>query len=150
MTDTDAIHRTITIAAPIDRVWAYLTERDKIAAWLMPNTFVPETGRRFTMDCPPGIGSGAPIACAVTECVPPADGRARLAYTWAIDRPPIETLLTIELTGTAATTRLDLVHSGWSQLDPADAYVRDRHEQGWDVLLTQHLMPLVVGKAPGA
>ncbi|MCP4305606.1 MAG: SRPBCC domain-containing protein [bacterium] len=143
----DAIRRSITIQAPIDRVWAYLTESDKIAAWLMPNTFSPVAGRSFTMDCPPGIGSGAPVQCEVTELRPPTRSGARLAYTWTIDQPPTETLLTIDLTRTGDATRLDLEHSGWEQLGPEDSYVRDRHEQGWDMLLNQRLLPLVTGES---
>ena len=48
------IHRSITIFALIDDVWEYLIEADKIAEWLMPNTFVAQEGHQFTMDCPPG------------------------------------------------------------------------------------------------
>lgn len=143
----DAIRRSITIQAPIDRVWAYLTERDKIAAWLMPNTFAPVAGRHFTMDCPPGIGSGAPVECEITELQPPTATGARLAYTWTIDQPLIETLLTIDLTATGDATRLDLEHSGWQKLGPEDGYVRDRHEQGWDRILSQRLVPRLTGES---
>ncbi|WP_136658178.1 SRPBCC domain-containing protein [Nitratireductor sp. XY-223] len=136
------IHRSITIAALIDDVWAYLTESDKIAQWLMPNTFVAKPGHAFTMDCPPGIGSGAPVRCEVMELQPPEKGRARLAYTWVIDEPYTETLLEIELIEVARETRCDLVHSGWR--DGKDA-LRDRHEEGWDVLLDTRLRSLLEG-----
>jgi uncharacterized protein YndB with AHSA1/START domain len=144
----DTIRRSIIIDAPIDRVWAFLTETDKIAAWLMPNTFQPEAGAHFTMDCPPGIGSGAPVQCSVREIRPPAAGRARLVYSWEIDEPLIETVLAIDLSEKGDATRLDLVHSGWDQLGPEDGYVRDRHEQGWDMLLAHRLIPLVTGEPP--
>ena len=129
------IRKSTTYSAPIGRVWSYLTEPDKIAKWLMPNTFQPVLGHEFTMDCPPGIGSGAPVQCRVTAFAPPQNGRAKLAYSWAIDSPPIETLLTIDLQDDGGVTRLDLVHAGWDGLGPADMYVRDRHQQGWDHLL---------------
>jgi uncharacterized protein YndB with AHSA1/START domain len=129
------IRRSLVIDAPIDSVWAYLTQSDKIAQWLMPNTFEAREGHVFTMDCPPGIGSGAPVDCVVKEIAPPADGRARLVYSWTIDEPLVETLLAIDLASEGAGTRLGLVHSGWEVLGPSDAYVRDRHEQGWDMLL---------------
>ncbi len=65
-----------------------------------------------------------------------------------VHRPrPTETLLTIDLTKTGDAARLDLKHSGWEQLGPEDSYVRDRHEQGWDMLLNQRLMPLVTGES---
>lgn len=144
----DAIRRSITIDAPIDLVWVHLTQSDRIAAWLMPNTFEPEAGARFTMDCPPGIGSGAPVTCQIREIKPPAAGRARLVYSWEIDQPEIETLLTIDLKEESGGTRLDLIHSGWDRLGPEDAHVRDRHEMGWDQLLAHRLVPLVTGAAP--
>ena len=130
------IRKSVEFAAPIGRVWAWLTESEKINAWLMPNTFRAEVGARFTMDCPPGVGSGAPIACEVRECVPPAAGRARLVYTWVFDRPPpLSTLLEIDLEEAGGTTRLRLVHSGWEALEPDEAFVRDRHDKGWDMRL---------------
>jgi uncharacterized protein YndB with AHSA1/START domain len=129
------IRRSVAIDAPIDDVWAYLTQSDKLAQWLMPNTIEPRLGHVFTMDCPPGIGSGAPVECVVKEIAPPANGRARLVYSWTIDQPFVETLLAVDLRAENGGTRLDLVHSGWGALGPDDAYVRDRHEQGWDMLL---------------
>ena len=139
------IRRTIEFKAPIDRVWSYLTTSDKIARWMMPNTFEAVHGREFTMECPPGIGSGAPVECVVTDLAAPKDSRARLAYSWAIDRPPLITMLTINLVEQGGITTLDLVHSGWEELGPDDAYVRDRHEQGWDHLLGTLLRPLLEG-----
>lgn len=146
----DAIQRSITIGAPIERVWACLTETDKIAAWLMPNTFAAEAGRAFTMDCPPGIGSGAPIQCVVMELRPPSDGRARLVYTWEIDEPLIETVLAIDLHEADGVTRLDLVHSGWGALRPEDIHILRRHEEGWDYLIANFLVPLATGRPPAA
>jgi uncharacterized protein YndB with AHSA1/START domain len=76
MTD---IRRTINFKASIGRVCAYLTESDKIARWLMPNSFQLIDGHVFTMDRPPGIGSGAPVACQIRQFAPPRGGRARLS-----------------------------------------------------------------------
>lgn len=139
------IKRTVEFKAPIDRVWDYLTDSDKIAQWMMPNSFQPVDGRVFTMDCPPGIGSGAPVKCIVTVLEAPAANRARLAYSWAIDQPPLTTMLTIDLHEQSGVTTMDLLHSGWEALGQADGYVRDRHEQGWDHLLGNQLRPLVEG-----
>jgi uncharacterized protein YndB with AHSA1/START domain len=134
------IHRSITIVALIDDVWAFLTESDKIAQWLMPNTFEAEQGHAFTMDCPPGIGSGEPVHCEVKELEPPEHGRARLVYTWVIDNPFTETLLEIDLIEIANTTRCDLVHSGW---DEGESDLRTRHAMGWDFLLGTKLRELL-------
>jgi len=137
------IRRTIDFKAPIDRVWTFLTDSDKIAQWMMPNNFLPVDGREFSMDCPPGIGSGAPVKCIVTALEAPADRRAHLAYSWTIDKPPLTTTLTMKLLEGDGITTLDLVHSGWEQLGPEDGYVRDRHDQGWDMLLEMRLRPLL-------
>lgn len=139
------IRRSVDFDAPIERVWAFLTEPEKIAQWLMPNTFSAVAGHAFTMDCPPGIGSGAPIECEVLRIEPPHGGRAHLTYTWAIDAPALKTVLTLDLNQEGGTTRLELVHSGWEPLAPSDMHVRDRHEQGWDALLEMRLRPLLEG-----
>ena len=109
----------------------------------MPNSFQPIDGHVFTMDCPPGIGSGAPVACQIREIAPPSDGRARLAYTWTIDQPLTETLLVIDLNERDGTTTLELDHEGWDDLGPAGRHLRERHEQGWGLLLEDALRPLV-------
>ncbi|MEP3279151.1 MAG: SRPBCC domain-containing protein [Stappiaceae bacterium] len=134
------ILRSTQIKAPIEDVWSYLTVPEKIAQWLMPNTFSAEPGHRFTMDCPPGIGSGAPIDCEVKEISPPRDGRARLVYSWIIDSPRTETLLEIDLMEAAGVTHLDLVHSGWAE---GESELKTRHAQGWDHLLETALRRLL-------
>ena len=57
-----------------------------------------------------------------------------------IDSPYTETLLEIDLVEVAETTRCDLVHSGWAAGESA---LRDRHEQGWDMLLNTRLRGLL-------
>jgi uncharacterized protein YndB with AHSA1/START domain len=126
------IVRTLKIDAAIADIWPYLIESDKISQWLMPNTFEAEEGHTFTMDCPPGIGSGAPVECEIKELVQPSAGRARLVYTWVIDSPYTETLLEIDLMEVSGVTTLDLVHSGW---DEGGNDLRTRHAMGWDHLL---------------
>jgi len=133
----NAIVRSVDINSGIEKVWAFITQADKIAQWLMPNTFVGAVGTKFTMDCPPGVGSGAPVACEVRELRPPANGLARLVYTWVIDQPLTETLLEIDLTQMQGFTRLALVHSGWA---PGESELRSRHENGWDFLLGTRLV----------
>ena len=137
------IRRTISFNAPIGRVWAYITDSEKIARWLMPNDFLPTDGHAFKMDCPPGVGSGAPVTCQIRQIAPPSDGRARLSYTWTIDQPLTETLLTIDLHERDGTTTMDLVHSGWNDMNAAGRALLDRHGDGWTMLLNQALRPLV-------
>ena len=130
------IHESVQIAASIEEVWAYFTQSDKIAEWLMPNTFQAGLGETFTMDCPPGIGSGAPISCEIQELSAPADGAARLVYTWVIEDPRADTLLDISLRQVNDTTYVDIIHSGWPD---GEEELRTRHEMGWKHLLGDRL-----------
>ena len=135
------IVRSMQIEAQIGDVWSYLTQPEKIAQWLMTNTFSAEVNHKFTMDCPPGIGSGAPIDCEVKEISPPnKNGRARLVYTWVIDKPFTETLLEIDLLEVSGSTNLDLVHSGWAE---GESELHTRHAQGWDHILETVLRGLL-------
>ena len=140
----DDIRQSVSFNAPIERVWNFLTDSELIAKWLMPNTFQAELGHVFSMDCPPGIGSGAPIRSVVTELAPPAGAKsARLSYTWEIDQPALHTEVRIELSEAGGVTRLDLVHSGWQDLAPEHEHIHRRHADGWVHLLGQVLRGLV-------
>ncbi len=140
----DDIRQSVSFKAPIERVWAALTDTEIIAKWLMTNTFQAELGHVFSMDCPPGIGSGAPIRSVVTELDPPAGAKsARLSYTWEIDQPVLHTEVRMELSEADGLTRLDLVHSGWQDLAPEHEHVHRRHADGWVHLLGQALRQLV-------
>lgn len=130
------IHESVQIEAPIEEVWTYFTDSAKIAEWLMPNSFKLQHSGTFTMDCPPGIGSGAPIACEIREFSAPSDGAARLVYTWVISEPRTETVLEVTLQQINQTTHVDIVHSGWP--DRGDE-LRTRHEMGWKHLLGERL-----------
>lgn len=129
------IRRSVLLRAPIALVWDYLTQADKIALWLMPNDFEPVSGHNFTMQCDPAMGSGSQIQAEVLEIDPPR----RLVYSWLIEIPPLETVLSIDLTEDDAGTRLDLVHSGWAGLASDQGELTSRHEMGWDFMLNERL-----------
>jgi uncharacterized protein YndB with AHSA1/START domain len=126
------IIRSVEINADIDEVWGFLTESDKIAMWLMPNTFEAVADQYFTMDCPPEAGTGEKLECQINEIELPANGNARLEYSWRISNPPTETLVEVNLIEVAGVTRLDLVHSGWEE---GESELRSRHAMGWDHFL---------------
>ncbi|MFS4579934.1 SRPBCC family protein [Phaeobacter sp. C3_T13_0] len=130
------VHENIQIHAVIDDVWPYFTDSTKIAEWLMPNTFQMQEGAAFTMDCPPGIGSGDPVECEIREISPPKNGAARLIYSWVISEPRAETVLEINLRQVNETTHVDIVHSGWPK---GEDDLRTRHEMGWAHLLDVRL-----------
>ena len=51
------IDAAVVYRHPIERVWAALTSSEALAAWLMPNDFVPEVGHRFTLRTRPAAAS---------------------------------------------------------------------------------------------
>ena len=140
------IRRSLLLEAPIELVWSYLTESDKLAEWLMPNTFQPIAGHDFTMRCAPMDGSSGIVQAKVMEIEAPR----RLVYSWIIDVPPLETLVAIDLKPEESGTRLTLVHSGWEGLADDAIHVRERHAMGWDHLLATALAAALAASAPAA
>lgn len=93
------IDLTARYAHPIERVWRALTSSEALAAWLMPNDFVPEAGHRFTFTTKPAPGFDGTVHCQVLEI----DAPTRMVWSWK--GGPIDTTLTFTLTphGTDAT-----------------------------------------------
>lgn len=48
-----SINHTLTFIQPANEVWAYLTDPDLMAIWLMKNDFRPEVGHQFRFITPP-------------------------------------------------------------------------------------------------
>ena len=63
-----------------NEVWAYLTEAELIALWLMPNNFVPKLGQefQFTAKPIPSLDLDGIFHCEILELVP----FQKLVYTW--------------------------------------------------------------------
>ncbi|PYI51939.1 SRPBCC family protein [Paenibacillus flagellatus] len=117
------IRQTITLNAPIRKVWDAVATSEGIAAWFMPNDFRPEPGYEFTLEAGP-FGKSP---CKVTELDPPR----RLSFSWGKDWT-----LTFELIETGDKTEFTLIHSGWSadqvtEFGEPHTVVRERMEQGW-------------------
>jgi uncharacterized protein YndB with AHSA1/START domain len=123
--DQSVVHE-VTYPYPPERVWRALVDPGELAAWLMPNDFVPVVGRQFTMSCDP-YGT---IEAELLELEPPR----RLACRWIASFG--DTLVTMELTATDGGTRLRVEHRGWGEANVAD---RDRFDHGWTDKLTAGL-----------
>ena len=117
------IKREIVIEAPVEKVWEHITVPEKIAGWLMRTDFAPVVGKDFSLNCE---HQGA-IPCTVKEIVP----HQKLAYSFKLKSPPIETLVTITLLKEGKNTRLTLVHSGWDALPPSEQGAADQYGSGW-------------------
>lgn len=135
----DEIRKSITMQAPIKLVWDFITDPEKIAQWLMPNDFKATKGAEFGMQCMLKDGSAGQIPAKVIEIEP----TFKLVYSWQVLEPVIDTIVSITLRETDNGTKLDLIHSGWSQLLVQDEEVRTLHDNVWSMLLEQKLKGLV-------
>jgi uncharacterized protein YndB with AHSA1/START domain len=117
------VRREILINAPVARVWAHITDPQKIAGWLMPNNFEAAVGREFFLKCE----HEEKILCVVKEIIPDQ----RLVYSFRSETIKVETLVTITLAQEGKSTRLILVHSGWDALPPGEQGMADNYDGGW-------------------
>lgn len=127
--ETLDITRTIDIDAPIERVWATLTETDLISQWFGDSTEFEaiEGGGGFF-----GWNSHGKFRVVVERVDPPHT----LVYRWAHREPDADptptnsTVVRFELTEIAGGTRLDLRETGFENLaDPQTAHAEN--SGGW-------------------
>ncbi|MBJ7340724.1 SRPBCC domain-containing protein [Mycolicibacterium sp.] len=123
------ITRSIDITAPVEKVWAAITEPDLIAQWF---------GDTAEFDATPGASGefgwrdhGGAFRIVVEH----VDKPKTLVYRWArefgVDPTPANsTLVRFDLTATADGTRLDLLETGFEELsDPEGA--QSGNVKGW-------------------
>jgi len=117
------IRHTLTLKAPIDKVWQAVATSEGIAAWFMPNNFEPALGYEFQLNAGP-FGMSP---CKVTELDPPH----RLSFNWGKDWT-----LTFELVEQGEHTEFTLIHGGWTadqvtEFGETHELVRGRMDNGW-------------------
>lgn len=96
---------------PRERVWAALTDRDALGAWLMPNDFEPTVGHAFTFRTDPAPGFDGTVHATVLRLDPPSC----LEISWR--GGPLDTTVRFELSETAGGgTLLILRHEGFAGL----------------------------------
>ena len=131
MTGLRDIEAQVEIAAPIDRVWACLTDEGLVAHWLGCLGFKPQVGTVFYMQADgakraAGDVSGA-THCEVEALSPPHS----LRFSWFMPGTP-KTHVEIVLAETAGGVTARLVHTGWDQFNADE--LRGIHEMlsgGW-------------------
>ncbi|MES1171087.1 MAG: SRPBCC domain-containing protein [Actinomycetota bacterium] len=124
------VSRSITIAAPPERVWEAITKPEHIAKW---SSFTP------TMDRVAVGGSGAWVLenygstpITIEEVDPPFT----ITYRWgpsgadAVD-PAETTTFVFTLEAVPGGTRLTVVESGFERIADVAAQL-ESHRQGWD------------------
>ena len=135
-----AVRRSITIQAPMDRVWEAITDARHIAAWFgqsaVLDTVAVGAGGVFSFD---GFGD---FPVLIEELEPPR----LIAYRWSNDnasavdpaRVSLErsTVFRFTLEPAGAGTRLTVVETGFDSLaDPAAGMESNRG--GWDAELDE-------------
>jgi uncharacterized protein YndB with AHSA1/START domain len=136
----DRIEREITIAAPVERVWAVLTEPEHVGTWF-------GQGKPIEIDLRPGglmvldHGQYGTFPTRIEKVDPPH----YFAYRWASAYPGEEandtnsTLVEFTLTPDDGGTRLSLSESGFASLVvPADREPfasHESHSSGWTEVL---------------
>lgn len=117
------IKHTITLKAPIHKVWEAVATAEGITAWFMPNDFQPIEGSEFQLNA----GQYGMVHCKVTELDPPK----RLTFDWGKDWS-----VTFELVERDNQTEFTLTHSGWdvnkvTEFGQTHTMVRDIMNMGW-------------------
>jgi uncharacterized protein YndB with AHSA1/START domain len=134
------IERETTIAAPVERVWATLTEAEHIGSWFS------DAGAE--VDLRPGgrmVLRWAEYGTGVARIVD-VEPHRRFSYRWAPIREhwgqePVEgnsTLVEFTLEPEADGTRLRVVESGFEALEGTDEQIRSSLEdntEGWETQL---------------
>ena len=119
------IIQTVTISAPIETVWEYVSTAEGIGEWFMPNNFKLETGHEFTLQSPFG-----PSPCKVIEIIEPT----KISIQWDTDGWE----LTFLLKDMGDETEFTVIHGGWKEANamvpkaqrPQSA-IRDNMNLGW-------------------
>ncbi len=133
---SDRIEREITIAAPVERVWAGLTAPEHVGQWF-------GSGKPTQIDLRPGgvmvldHGENGVFPTLIEETNPPR----YFSYRWASAYPgepateDNSTLVEFTLDPDQDGTRLRLVESGFATLDiPEDRRAQasqESHSDGW-------------------
>jgi uncharacterized protein YndB with AHSA1/START domain len=137
----DQIEREIVIAAPVERVWAMLTEGEHVGVWF-------GTGEPAKIDLRPGgtmyldHGPHGVFLNTIEAVYPPRF----LSYWWAHPFPGEQahkenaTLVEFTLTEEGGGTRLRVVESGFTRLPVPEDERRassERNSDGWRAILEE-------------
>ena len=133
----DRIERDVVIEAPIERVWALITESEHFGTWFADST--------AEIDLRPGGAiemsweEHGTVRARVERVEPPR----LFSYRWAnaVDAEPVEghsTLVEFTLAAEGDATRVRVVESGFASLDTSEEDRRRQHDDnttGWGIEL---------------
>ena len=128
------IRKEISIRAPRNVVWRYLSDADLLAAWLMRNNFSGVAGEKFNFFAQPWDDWNGQLNCSLLEYDPPN----RIAFTWDANTIGADTIVTIELQDRGEETGVLLIHANFEHATGDVDRLIERHAAGW----TDHLSVL--------
>jgi uncharacterized protein YndB with AHSA1/START domain len=119
------IDLTIRTAAPPGRVWAALTEPERVAEWFTDASPMGRVGDPYRLD----FGDGSVVDGVIVELEP---GRAFAhTWSWAGAEDHEETLVAWSVEpADGGGSEVRLVHDGWAEAG-LDGSTRDDHEGYW-------------------
>jgi len=125
-----------TYQASVEMVWDAITNKDKMKQWYFDlDQFKPEVGFEFKFTGHGSKGENYIHLCKITEVIP---GK-KLQYSWQYENYKGRSLVTFELFGEGAKTRLRL-HEGLETF-PQDNpdFARESFTAGWTEIITKSL-----------
>ena len=144
MTDNDLdIATSLTIRAPQDTVWDYLTSEEHVPRWLGCMRYRKGTGNVFYMQQDEARRKADDIEGA-THCeILTLDKPQEFAFSWYLPGTP-KTIVHLRLAASGDGTVVTLTHTGWEQFD-ADAIrqIRDALAGGWKSFVLPNLKRVV-------
>lgn len=125
-----------TYDAPVETVWAAITERDQMKEWLFDiKDFAPEVGREFHFYG--GTENRQYLhVCRIVEVA----RLKKLKYSWRYDGFEGNSFVTLELFPEGGKTRLRLTHEGLDTFPSSNPdFARKNFVEGWTSLLESSL-----------
>lgn len=119
-----------TLRHPPARVWAAITDPAKMAQWLMPNTFLPVLGHKFTFTRPPipQVNFDGVTHCEVITL----DPERCLEFTFV--GGTLDTVVSFTITAVPEGTALHFEHRGFDLQNPVNAFSFTMMGGGWAAL----------------
>lgn len=124
-----------TFNAPVQKVWAALTDKDKMKQWYFElKEFKPEVGFEFTFYG--GTEEKRYLhLCKITEVIP----EKKLTHSWRYDGYSGNSSVTFELFAEGDKTRLKLTHTGLETFPPEPDFARSNFNMGWNHIIGKSL-----------
>lgn len=124
MAEEAVIQLSQFIAHPPEKVWAALTEPERIAKWWAPGDIRPVVGHRFTLD----MGKWGQQPC---EILAVEEGRM-ISYSFSKGM-----VITFRITPEGQGTRLFLDHRGFDMNSPIGRTAYEGMGNGWPAVLAR-------------